>query len=215
MQCLPNKSARSQSTQKYNKIANSTSAAGQPSSRMNKLFKSTSSDRSTRSESSRTTAATEQDFRVRFSHKIQVVHKTLSRKDYTIDEIEACWYTAEDLQKIHKHCRKEIRKLNEGSKLKDMKYCSQGLEGHTTVGSAAKMRNRWLAVNAVLDEQMIQWEEGVFDEDAIAAIYCKSSSSCQLWANIVGRRDHRFTAESSGESCCSRRSTSRAAPQAA
>ena len=53
-------------------------------------------------------------------------------------------------------------KLNEGSKLKDMKCSSRGLEDHITVGgAAAKKRNTWLAFNAVLDEHMIQWDWGV------------------------------------------------------
>jgi hypothetical protein len=200
------KSAPSQATQKHNRLSKPTSAAaGKP---LRVKLSNTSSDLSTKSEES--TAATEQELRVRFSEKTHVVRKTLSRKYYTSEEKQACWYTAEENKSIYKHCRKEIRKMNEGCKLKDKKYCSQGLEGHTTLGAAAKMRNRWLAINAVLDEQMIQWEEGVFNEDAIAEIYCKSSSSCQLWANIVGLRDHRVT-ESSGESCA-RKTRSRAGP---
>ena len=83
--------------------------------------------------------------------------------------------------------------MDEGSELKDKKYSSRGLEGHTTVGAAAKKGERRLAINAVLDEQMIQWEEGIFNEDAIAEIYCEASSRCQVRANIVGLKDHRET----------------------
>jgi len=169
-----------------NRFSKLTSAVGQP---LRKLFK-TSSDCSTKSVS---TAATEQEeFRVSFSEKIHV-RNTLSCKDCTTEEIQACWYTAEENQRIHRHCSKEIRKMDEGSELKDKKYSSRGLEGHTTIGAATKKEKRWLAINAVLDEQMIQWEEGIFDEDAIAEIYCRASSSCQVKANIVGLRDHRET----------------------
>jgi hypothetical protein len=165
------------------------SAVGQQEP-LRKLFK-TSSDCSIKSES---TAATEQEFRVRFSAKIHVRNTLSSKVDYTTEEIQACWYSAEENQRIHRHCRKEIRKMDEGRReLKDKKYCSRGLEGHTTVGSATKKANRWLAVNAVLDEQMIQWEEGIFDEDAISEIYYQASSSCQVRANTVGLIDHRET----------------------
>jgi hypothetical protein len=173
-----------------NRLASSpkltSAAAGQPF--LKKLFK-TRSDCSTKSES---TGGTGQVFRVRFSEKTHV-RKILSRKDFTPEEIQACWYNDEGNQRIFRYCSKEIRKMNEESKLQDKKYCSRGLESHTTVGAASKRRNVSLAINAVLDEQMIQWEEGIFDEDTIAAIYFKASSSCQLWANIVGRRDHRGT----------------------
>jgi hypothetical protein len=169
-----------------NRFSKLTSAVGQP---LRKLFK-TSSDCSTKSVS---TAATEQEeFRVSFSEEIHV-RSTISCKDYTTEEIQACWYTGEENQRIHRHCNKEIRKMDEGSELKDKKYCSRGLEGHTTIGTATKEENRWLAINAVLDEQMVQWEEGTFDENAIAEIYYIASSSCQVRASIVGLQDHRET----------------------
>ena len=101
--------------------------------------------------------------------------------------------------------------MDEGNELKDKKYSSRGLEGHTTVGAAAKKRIRSLATDAVLDEQMIQWEEGIFDEDAIAEIYYRASSRCQVSASIVGLKDYRET-EASGESHS--RSRSRVAPRA-
>ena len=151
------------------------SAVGQP---LRKLFKTTSSDCcSTKSVS---TAATEQEFRVSFSEKIHV-RSTLSCRDYTTEEIQACWYTAEQNQRrrIHgRHWSKEVRKMNEGSELKDKKYCSR----YTTVGAATKQENSWFL--AIFDE-----------EDAIAEIYCSraSSSSCQGRADIVGRGDHRET----------------------
>jgi hypothetical protein len=170
-----------------------TSGAAGQEPLLKKHFK-TSSDCSAKSEES--TAGTEQEFRVRFSQRIHF-RKTLSRKDYTAEEIQACWYNDEGNQRIYRHCNKEIRKMNEGSKLEEddtnKKYLSRGLECHTTVGAGTKRRNISLAINAVLDEQMIQWQENIFDEVAIADIYCKANSSCQLWANIVGRRDHRET----------------------
>ena len=156
----------------------------------------TSSDSSIKSES---TTSTEQEFRVRFSGKVHG-RNTLSYRDYSTEEIQACWYTAEENQRIQRHCSKEIHKMEEGSNLKDKKYCSRGLERHTAVGAAIKARNRRLVINAVLDEQMIQWEKGIFDEDTIAEIYFRASSSCQMRAYIVGLGDHRAT-EAYVESC--------------
>jgi hypothetical protein len=205
MRCFSIISALSPATQKYKKLAKPTSsaAAGQELSLRMPLFQ-TSSDCSTKSVS---TAATEQELRVSFSEKIHSVRNTLSRKDYTTEEIQACWYTAEGNERIHRHCGKEISRLNEGIELKDRKYCSRGLEGHTTVGAATKKKIKMLAINAVLDEQLIQWEAGVFDEDSIAEIYCKISYNCQQEATIVGCRDHRETESSSGGSRSRRRRT--------
>jgi hypothetical protein len=188
-----------------------TTAAGQPF--LKNIFKTSSGGSSTTYESiagtgtssggssatSESTAGTGQAFRVRFS-EVTHVRNTLSLKDYTPEEIQSCWYTQEGNQRIRRHCTKDIRKMNEGIKLKDKKHCSRGLECHTTIGDAIKLRNRSLAINAVLDEQMIQWDKGILDEDSIAAIYGMASSSCQMWANIIGRRDHEMTkASSSGD----------------
>ena len=188
-----------------------TTAAGPPF--LKKIFKTSSGGSSITSEStagtvtssggssttSESTAGAGQAFRVQFS-EVTHVRDTLSLKDYTPEEIQSCWYSHAGNQRIRRHCTKEIRKMNEGIKLEDKKYCSRGLECHTTIGDAIKIRNRSLAINAVLDEQMIQWKKGILDEDSIAAIYCQASSSCQMWANIIGRRDHDMTkAPSSGD----------------
>jgi hypothetical protein len=161
---------------------------------LRKLFKPSSDCCSTKSVS---TVATEQEeYHVRFSGKVYV-RNILSCNDYTPEEVKACWYTHDETQIIHKYCKKEIRKMNEeegrSNKFKDTNYCSRGLEGHTTVATTTKMRLRFLAVNAVLDVQMIQWEEGIFDECAIAEIYCRATKSCQKRANIVGLADYRET----------------------
>jgi hypothetical protein len=187
-----------------------TSVAGQPLRKLVKTIPDCGS--SVKSDS---TAATEQEFRIRFSEDIDLRH-TLSCRDYTTEEIQACWYTAEENQRIHRNCCKVIRKMmDEGSELKDKKkYCSRGLEQHTNVGAAIKMENRLLALNAVLEEQMNQWEEAIFDEDAIAKIYYRASSSCQMRANNVGLRDHRAT-EAFVKSRSTRRSRSVAKASAA
>jgi hypothetical protein len=170
-------------TSKVNNFSKLASAVGQP---LSKLFKT----RSDRIDMCELMAATEQEaFLVRFSENIHVC-KTLASKDYTSEEIQACWYTAEETRSIHASCSKEIRKMDEGTKLKGKKYCPRGLEGHTADGAALKQENRWLAIDAVLDEQMTQWEEGISDEDVIAEIYYRASSSCQVTANIVGLADY-------------------------
>jgi hypothetical protein len=142
------------------------------------------------STTSSATESTNQDVAlVRFSEKNHIC-KTLSRMSYTLEEYNASWWSCEDLQEIARRCEKEIKKIEDGMKFKDKKYCARGLEGQTRIGSVSKEQNRALAINAVLDEQWTQWHEGIFHgEDTIAEVYCRASSSCQLRARIVGRRD--------------------------
>ena len=131
---------------------------------------------------------------VRFSEKIHF-RKTLSRQEYTLEETEAAWSSREERQQISTQRREEIKKINYGEKFKDNKYCIRGLEGLTKIGKVSKARTRALCTSAVLNEQLIQWEECVLDENTIADVYHTLSSSCQLWAYVVGRRDHKVAKE--------------------
>jgi hypothetical protein len=187
---VPNKPL-SQPTRSKNPFVKLSSAARQP---MRKLFKTYSQGSCSSDTPSTATETTQVVKTFRFSEK-NPIRKTLSRANYTLEESKASWMSHEDGQQIQRQCRKEIKKIDDGQQFKDHKYCARGLEGQTRIGSISKTRNRALAMNAVLDEQSMQWEEGVFDEDTIAEVYYRSSSSCQLWASLVGRRDHRAAEE--------------------
>jgi hypothetical protein len=179
---------KSQSQLRSNPIAKLSLAARHP---LRKVFSTGSLTKSTATEE--TTQAVKF---VRFSEKIRI-RKTLSRKDYTLEETEATWSSREERQQISRQCRKEIKKINHGEKLKDNTYCcTRGLEGHTNIGKVSKARTRAMGISAVLDEQLTQWEEGVFDENTIADVYYHTvSSSCQKWAYLVGQSDHKAAKE--------------------
>jgi hypothetical protein len=133
---------------------------------------------------------TKREFTIRFSASV-TVRETLSRKDYTPEEVKAYWYSHEESKAIRKQRSQEIRRINMGERLKDKKYCSRGLEGHTKIGAESKNRIRKVAINAVLDEQWLQWGEFIFDEYAIADIYNDASSRCQIRAHHVAVREHK------------------------
>ena len=127
---------------------------------------------------------------VSFNEKV-VVHRTMPLTRYTPEEIEACWYTREERMAIRQQCSKQIRKLNDGEQLLDKKYCARGLEAATYVGMQSRRQNRSLAYKVVLGLQTRQKQVSVYDDESIAQSYRRVSSSCQLWANVVGSRDQR------------------------
>jgi hypothetical protein len=178
------------------------------STSLSKFMKSVSKKRprnlfrnsSYRSQSSTNTAATDMTERtdvgdvertVRFAAKPAAVHFTLSRDDYSTEELRASWFQQEEYARITKDCCKQVRKMEEGEIFKDKKYCSRGLEAHTRLRSITKSANRKLAFSAVLDEQEEQRQLGVVDDDTIGQLYNRVSSSCQLWATTLGLRDQR------------------------
>jgi hypothetical protein len=144
--------ALSQATRTSRFINLTSSAARLVPLRRTPLLKSTS-------DCSAKSGATEPECRVRFTNKV-AVRRSLSRKDYTPEEIGATWFNHDDYQRMRQECIKEIRKMNEGGNCNDKKYSGNGLEGHTKTGSAAKAQKRAFAINAVLDEQMNQWMVG-------------------------------------------------------
>ena len=120
------------------------------------------------------------------------VCRILPRHDYTEDEICSAWFQEDEYQRIMKDCCKQIKKMNSGETLKDKKYCSRGLETHTKLRSITKLQNRKVGFDAVLDAQYLQLKHnGVRDDAEIAEQYIYATSSCQIWANVIGLRDQR------------------------
>ena len=153
--------------------------------RVSKQFRKVDSDLSTSSDH---TTTTETERCVSFCEKV-VVHRVMPLSSFSAEEVKACWFSEEESRQLKKSNLKQIRLLNEGKQFRDKKYCSRGLEGSTNIGVKARQLNRQLACNAVLDIQARQLRDGVFDDDAIAAVYKRASSGCQLWAKVVGNRD--------------------------
>jgi hypothetical protein len=192
---------KSRSQLRRNQLAKLASAGKQP---LRKGFKTYSSEQAHRSEDgimSTATGTTQVKKVVRFSEKTRS-RETLSRKDCTLEEATKYWWCRKDYQRILRQCKKKIKKIDLGEKFKGKKYCARGLEDRTKIGSVLKAQARALAMNAVFDEQLTQWNEGVFDEQAIADVYYIASSSCQLWASLVGRRDHRSLYKKSSAPHC-------------
>lgn len=120
--------------------------------------------------------------------------ETISIYDYTPSEIAASWYNDEEMENITRRCVGILRKMDNSTAFKGgLKYCTRGLEGHTTLGSINKKKNRATALAAVLDAQAIRQrkknEVTIVDSQDIADVYRKTTSSCQMWANVIGNRD--------------------------
>ncbi|CAJ1952258.1 unnamed protein product [Cylindrotheca closterium] len=116
------------------------------------------------------------------------VHEILSIHDYTPSEITATWYDEDEMDRITQKCLKILQKLESTS---TTKYCVRGLETHTTLGSIGKRKNRAAAYRAVLREQERPWKENeeTSSQEAIANAYRCTTSSSQMWAQVVGTRD--------------------------
>jgi hypothetical protein len=124
------------------------------------------------------------EWRVSFNPMVRS-RRALHLKDYTVHEVERCWYSYQD-QNI---MRKEALLSFDMSKENGVDF-ERAMEHRTISGRQSRLRNTAAAVRAVLDEQDFQIARGVFDPQAIALTYRKVSDECKIAAQIRGETDH-------------------------
>ena len=117
------------------------------------------------------------------------VRQTMSLDDYQSSEIDATWYSPEEVASIRLACRREIKRLEAGKAFDNKKYCSRGLEGFTKYGKATKLQIRSEATEAVLDEQELQYFEGVTNESTIAKVYQAIAAVSKFRAHVTSLLD--------------------------
>jgi hypothetical protein len=128
---------------------------------------------------------------VTFTEAKDRVHSILALIDYTRLEIQATWYNGQDYTYFKQDCIKTVRKMEKKGNTLRSKYCTRGLERWTESGSRVVRSTRLEAYDAVLDEQLYQWESGHDDPMSIAQLYSKISSPRQCIANLFALGDAR------------------------
>jgi hypothetical protein len=132
--------------------------------------------------------------------------------DYGRYETELTWFSQEELARIkedtevivdranHRENRRKRRTksvTSQYNKEKDKNGCEEeaddsdirGLESYTKDGAVRIRGARLEAQVAVLYEQRLQQEQGIWDEEMLSRIYRDSSYRCQLAASAIGASD--------------------------
>jgi hypothetical protein len=127
--------------------------------------------------------------RVRFSPMVKVV-RVIHLNDFEDHEIDDCYYTKNDFERIKADLKLTVRLMELGKLEEDtIEFCRRGTEYRTPQGARSRALNKEVARGALLDEQESQWEKDSFDPDALARIYHDSSKHCALEAYELGKRD--------------------------
>lgn len=140
--------------------------------------------------------AAKQSMTVRFNHLVHV-NVIRSRRDYSLRQIQNCWYQSYELREIKSNCVEDVRKIRIKEKSiddqaeidddDDETCCIRGLETFKDIVAYNRKQDvRAKAVSKVFDAE----DEG-YSEIAIAREYSSVAFQSQLWANIVGLRDRR------------------------
>jgi hypothetical protein len=97
--------------------------------------------------------------------------RVLHIKKYTEQEIEATWYTQEEIFQAREN---------------DAQRLTRGLEYSNAEGAQTRIFNKLLGRYSVLDAQDKQWKEGIQDPVGLANIYMTATEHCQEEAYKLG-----------------------------
>lgn len=124
-----------------------------------------------------------QDRKVHFDDQcLEHVREYIGLQDYTEKEHHKCWYSPEDKLKNEHRRFKVLVRMEEGKACKpNMTY--RGLDYLTTRGEILLDQTISACVDAVMDEQEQQWENGIDDYDKIAEI--SSNATIQAKQNAL------------------------------
>jgi hypothetical protein len=114
--------------------------------------------------------------------------ETIHIDDYTNEEISACWYNAVELKTVIVE-NKTTLLLMDNVFFSNDRICSRGLESYTQTGQASKRQHREDAIDAAMDEQDFQTDEGITDPEIIADAYIERTRQSQVTARVMGLSD--------------------------
>jgi hypothetical protein len=111
--------------------------------------------------------------------------------DYSSELIGSIWYSDADYRRIQTSCAKIIRKMNSDKPIKKMKnkYCPRGLEKYPDAVASSRQIIRKKSIDAVLDEQVLQARDNVFEPADIADIYAEHCLVSKIDAITAARTD--------------------------
>ena len=100
------------------------------------------------------------------------IHKrdTLSLDDYTEQEFNSCWYSPEEKRKKTRQREKIVSRMEAGKLPKNKSMTYRGLEAWTQDGSDKLEKHIGRCIDAVMDEQDLQWSTNKDNYERIAAV---------------------------------------------
>mmetsp|Transcript_18433 Transcript_18433/g.42327 ORF Transcript_18433/g.42327 Transcript_18433/m.42327 type:complete len:366 (+) Transcript_18433:267-1364(+) len=130
--------------------------------------------------------------KIRFHGRVQF--KTIRHvNEFTDDEIRNGWYDKDDFNAMSDNVSEIAALISKGKKtLNGEVLCTRGLE-HIVEEELADYRAQKMisSIDAVLDAQEEQWEEGRDDPDVIAKLYAEYAKSLLEEAHMIGLQDEK------------------------
>ena len=128
--------------------------------------------------------------RIRFHERVQF--KTIRHvSEFTDDEITNGWYDKDDFNRMSDNVSEIAQLIADGeTMLEGEELCTRGLE-HIVEEELADYRAEKMinSIDAVLDEQEEQWDEGKEEPGLIAELYAEYAKPLLKEAHLIGLKD--------------------------
>ncbi len=134
------------------------------------------------SESSRTDASSRGGGGVRFRSResIEEIRRISRISNYNLEEVINYWGDSEEHKLRKQELKMAAEEMQNCRRMSDnMEYTTLGISDKVGEGRAMKRANRIQARNAVLDEQELQYFEGVVDDELLADVYGSTTASAK------------------------------------
>lgn len=127
---------------------------------------------------------------IRYSASLESITTTLSRENYTAEEIEHCFYTHTEKTKLFRNHEKVMKRMESGKRpKKNSSY--RGLENFLTDISINLENNIYECVDAIMDCQEDQWNRNVVNWEELAARSRAISEASTVLALRMAEYDRR------------------------
>lgn len=122
-------------------------------------------------------------------YKDVTVREIVHIDDISDKEKKSTWYTRHDVKRFRVKLYRDVLKLKNGATKDDKDLILRGLECRTEEGLKTRRKNICDSINAVLDEQDVQYESSCHNEEKIRKIYKEKTYRCELAAQRLGASD--------------------------
>jgi len=128
--------------------------------------------------------------KIRFHERVQF--KTIRHvSEFSDDEIRHGWYDKDDFNRMSENVSDIAKLITDGETTLDgEELCTRGLE-HIVEEELADYRAEKMinSIDAVLDEQEVQWDEGKEEPGLIAELYAEYAKPLLREAHMIGLKD--------------------------
>jgi len=121
---------------------------------------------------------------------LQVVRRISRASGYDFDEIMKYWGDDDEVCERKADLKKAVKDMYNERRMSDNDFTSLGLEDKAGHGRAVRKVNKMISRNAVMDEQNLQYHEGVLDDELLADVYAITSAAAKREAQAKADRLH-------------------------